>query len=161
MNTRTIRGYLYAFIWFVILVVADQFTKWMAVVNLKDQDPFVLIPNVFELQYLENRGAAFGIFQGKQVVFTIGALLISLLVLFFYRKIPFGKRFLPLKFCAVLICAGAIGNMIDRIRLDYVVDFFYFSLIDFPIFNVADCYVVVACFLFSILILFVYKEEEK
>ena len=65
-----------------------------------------------------------------------------------------------MRICAVLICAGAVGNLIDRIRFQYVVDFFYFSLIDFPIFNVADCYAVVACFLFGYLILFFYKEEE-
>lgn len=154
------KTYIYAAIWFVALVILDQFTKWLAVVQLKDQEPFVLIPGVFELRYLENRGAAFGIFQGKQYIFLFGALLVCGAILFFYRKIPAGKRFFALKVCAVLISAGAVGNMIDRIRLNYVVDFLYFSLIDFPIFNVADCYVVVSCFLFAVLILFVYKEEE-
>ena len=62
--------------------------------------------------------------------------------------------------CALPICAGAVGNLIDRIRYQYVVDFFYFSLIDFPIFNVAACYAVIACILFAYLILFFYKEEE-
>lgn len=132
----------------------------MAVVHLKDNDAFVLIPGVFELHYLENRGAAFGIFQGKQVLFLIGGVIVCAVVMFLYGKIPSTKRFFALRLCSVLICAGAIGNMIDRIRLDYVVDFLYFSLIDFPIFNVADCYVVVACFLFAFLIFFVYKEEE-
>lgn len=154
------KSYLYAFVWIAALVAADQFTKRLAVANLKDQDPFVLIPGVFELQYLENRGAAFGIFQGKQFLFMAGAVLVFFVILFFYRRIPSGKRFFPLKFCAVLICAGAAGNMIDRIFLNYVVDFLYFSLINFPIFNVADCYVVVACFLFAILFLFVYKDDE-
>ena len=60
----------------------------------------------------------------------------------------------------ILIASGAIGNMIDRIRLEYVVDFFYFVLINFPIFNMADIYVSVACVLLSIVMLFVYKEED-
>ena len=60
----------------------------------------------------------------------------------------------------VLIASGAAGNMIDRVRYDYVVDFFYFVLINFPIFNVADIYVTVATFLFAILILFYYKEND-
>lgn len=154
------KTYVCAFVWFVILVAADQITKYLAVVHLKDQEPFVLIPGVFELKYLENRGAAFGIFQGKQFVFMAGALLVCLVIAFFYRKIPSGKRFFALRLCAVLICSGAVGNMIDRLFLNYVVDFFYFSLIDFPIFNVADCYVVISCFLFAFLVLFVYKEEE-
>ena len=67
---------------------------------------------------------------------------------------------LPLKACIVAIAAGAIGNMIDRVRLGYVIDFFYFELIDFPIFNVADIYVTVAAFALVLLILFYYKEDE-
>ena len=152
--------YIYPMLCFAALLFFDQLTKWLAVTNLKNQDPFVLIPGVFEFHYLENRGAAFGIFQGKQIIFLVGALLITAVIVILYRKIPTTKRFLPLRICAVLICAGAIGNMIDRIRLNYVIDLLYFSLIDFPIFNVADIYVVVACILFAILILFVYKDEE-
>ena len=88
------------------------------------------------------------------------AVCVFFLIGFFYGKIPDGRRYTPMRVCAVLICAGAAGNLIDRIRLQYVVDFFYFSLIDFPIFNVADCYAVIACILFGFLILFFYKEEE-
>ena len=73
---------------------------------------------------------------------------------------PQESRYLPLRICSVLLCSGAIGNMIDRLRLNYVVDFFYFNLIDFPIFNVADCYVVAACIFFVLLILFYYKEDD-
>ena len=73
---------------------------------------------------------------------------------------PHTSRYYLLRICAVMICAGAIGNMIDRLRLNYVVDFFYFELINFPIFNIADCYVVVACILFAFAILFYYKEDE-
>lgn len=154
------KTYAYAIVWFVVLVVVDQVTKWLAVIYLKNQEPFVLIQGVFELRYLENRGAAFGMFQGKQFIFLIGALLVCLVIGVLYGRIPTGKRFFALRVCAVLICSGAVGNMIDRLFLNYVVDFFYFSLIDFPIFNVADCYVVISCFLFAFLILFVYKEEE-
>lgn len=152
--------YLNAGIWFIAALVLDQMTKWMAVLYLKEKEPFVLIPGVFELQYLENRGAAFGIFQGKQVVFMVGAILVCIVIAYFYGKIPSTRRFLPLKICSILICAGAVGNLVDRLRFNYVIDFFYFSLIDFPIFNVADCYVVVACILFAFLIFFVYKDEE-
>ena len=60
----------------------------------------------------------------------------------------------------ILIAAGAIGNLIDRVRLGYVVDFFYFSLINFPVFNVADIYVTVSSFYLVILLLFVYKESD-
>ena len=67
---------------------------------------------------------------------------------------------MPLRICSILLIAGAVGNLIDRVRLNYVIDFFYFKLIDFPIFNVADIYVSVGTAVLIILILFYYKEEE-
>ena len=111
------------------------------------------------LEYLENRGAAFGILQTR-VFFYISVLLITAAVIWFYSKVPMERKYLPLRICAVLIVGGAFGNCIDSIRLNYVVDFFYFKLIDFPIFNVADIYVTVAAFLLVILILVYYKEED-
>ena len=155
-----VRDYLTAALCCVAAVLLDQVTKHLAVVHLKLQREIVLIPGVFELRYLENRGAAFGLFQNRQMFFVCAAVVIFLLIGFFYGRIPGGLKFLPMRICAVLICAGAVGNLIDRIRYQYVVDFFYFSLIDFPIFNVADCYAVIACILFAYLILFFYKEEE-
>ena len=94
------------------------------------------------------------------VFFYISVLLITAAVIWFYSKVPMERKYLPLRICAVLIVGGAFGNCIDRIRLNYVVDFFYFKLIDFPIFNVADIYVTVAAFLLVILILVYYKEED-
>lgn len=143
-----------------VCVLLDQFTKSLAVIHLKGQNPLVLIQNIFELLYLENQGAAFGIMQNMQIFFTIGAVVIICVILYFWRKLPSTRHYLPLRICGVLLCAGAIGNMIDRICNNYVVDFFYFKLIDFPVFNVADIYVTVACFLFAYLILFYYKEED-
>ncbi len=155
-----VKKYLTALICCIAAVLLDQATKYLAAVHLKSQKEIVLIPGVFELRYLENRGAAFGLFQNRQMFFIVTAIVIFFLIGFFYGKIPSGRRFIPMRICAVFICAGAAGNLIDRIRLQYVIDFFYFSLIDFPIFNVADCYAVIACFLFGYLILFFYKEEE-
>ena len=132
----------------------------MAVIKLKDQTPFVLIDGVFELRYLENRGAAFGMMQDMRFLLAAGAVIVCGLIVYLYLRMPEKRRYLPLRICAVLLCAGAVGNMIDRIRLGYVIDFFYFRLIDFPIFNVADCYVVAACIVFALLVLFYYREEE-
>ena len=70
------------------------------------------------------------------------------------------KKLLPLRICAVFIFSGAIGNFIDRLKLGYVVDFFYFKLIDFPVFNVADIYVTVGTFILAFLLSFYYKEED-
>ncbi len=144
----------------VLLIAADQATKLLAVARLKDQAPFVLLPGVLELRYLENRGAAFGILQGQKIFLVLFTGLLSALIIYFYFRVPEGKRHLPVRIFLIMLFSGAIGNFIDRCRLDYVIDFIYFKLIDFLIFNVADCYVTIAVILFAIAILFVYKEEE-
>ena len=159
-NTKRITHYITALISVVVLVCIDQFTKYLVVGHLKDRPAYVLIRNIFQLEYLENRGAAFGILQNQRVFFYISVLLITAAVIWFYSKVPMERKYLPLRICAVLILSGAFGNCIDRIRLNYVVDFLYFKLINFPIFNVADIYVTVAAFLLVILILIYYKEDD-
>ena len=159
-NRISATGCIFALIGFAAALFFDQFTKYMAVIKLKDQTPFVLIDGVFELRYLENRGAAFGMMQDMRFLLAAGAVIVCGLIVYLYLRMPEKRRYLPLRICAVLLCAGAAGNMIDRIRLGYVIDFFYFRLIDFPIFNVADCYVVAACIVFALLVLFYYREEE-
>ncbi|MDO5415720.1 MAG: signal peptidase II [Lachnospiraceae bacterium] len=143
-----------------VLIWLDQWTKGLASAHLKGQEPIVLIPNVFELQYLENRGAAFGMLQGRQMFFFLVAIVVFAAVLCALYRMPFTRRYLPLGICMVLLIAGALGNLIDRVSQKFVVDFLYFSLIDFPIFNVADCYVTIAALLLVILVMWYYKEEE-
>ena len=140
-------------------VFLDQFTKYLAENHLKEQS-IPIIEGVFRLQYLENRGAAFGLLQNQQLFFLLVGIITLVLIAYLYVRIPHTKRFLPLRICMISICAGAVGNMIDRIRLEYVIDFLYFELIDFPIFNVADIYATVATFGLIILFLFYYKEED-
>lgn len=155
------KKYIVAIIAIIVMVIFDQFTKWLVVMNLKDHDPIVLINDVFELRYLENRGAAFGIFQNQQIMFILMTAIIMVLVIALFIKLPSNnKRFLPMEIICVFIIGGAIGNLIDRVMNQYVVDFFYFKLIDFPIFNVADIYVTCAAFAFFILVIFVYKDED-
>ena len=155
-----ISSYLAAGIFVVLGVLFDQWTKALAVSHLKGQKPVILIDRVFQLCYLENRGAAFGLFQNQRVIFLINTVIILAVMIYCYGKIQGDKRFLPLRICGIFICAGAIGNMIDRIYLGYVVDFLYFNLIDFPIFNVADIYVTCSVFSLAALILWYYKEED-
>lgn len=144
----------------ILLIILDQYTKYLAVTFLSDGTVIDIIPDVFCLKYLENRGAAFGIMQGQLGFFVIITIIALLAIPYIFSRIPVESRYHPIRFCLVLLCAGAIGNMIDRITLNYVVDFLYFELIDFPIFNVADIYVTVTTAIFLILIIFVYKEEE-
>ena len=143
-----------------VLIALDQWTKSLVYNQLRINGPVVLIDGVFELLYSENRGAAFGILQGKQWFFLFVAAAVVIVVMFFLSRMPAGKRYYPLFLCSVLLVSGAIGNVIDRLMRGFVVDFLYFSLIDFPIFNVADCYVVVAAGVLIFLTGFVYKDEE-
>ena len=151
---------LFALLSFVLLVIFDQWTKFLAVTHLMNQDPFIIIKGVFQLRYLENRGAAFGMMQGQQSFFIISALFAVIMIAYIYFKLPWQKRFHPLRAVVLFIASGAVGNLIDRLLLGYVVDFFYFELIDFPIFNVADIYVTCATIVLAFLILFYYKDEE-
>ena len=143
-----------------LLLALDQWTKHLAVVCLKGQPGYVLIDGVLELDYLENRGAAFGVLQNQQWLFAVLTVAFLIFAWIVFWKIPKTPHFLPIFWLLVVLTAGAIGNFIDRITQKYVVDFLYFKLIDFPIFNVADCYVTVGAILLAILILFVYKDEE-
>ncbi|MDO4332091.1 MAG: signal peptidase II [Eubacteriales bacterium] len=138
----------------------DQFTKWLAVFYLKDQVPIVLIPGVLELRYLENRGAAFGVLQNQKIFFVIMTCLVLIFCLYALWRMPDEKKYRLLHIMGGILIAGALGNFMDRLRLDYVVDFIYISLIDFPIFNVADMYVSFICVLGLILVFFGRFGEE-
>ena len=148
------------FIGCLLLVVLDQFTKVLALQNLKGQEPITIIPDVFQLLYVENRGAAFGILQNKQWVFLIITAIVLAALIWALPRMSRERHFLPLRLCLCFIGAGAVGNMIDRIFRGYVVDFFYFKLIDFPVFNVADIYVTTSAIVLIFLIVFLYKEED-
>lgn len=163
METKinTVKKSLVGLIFSFFLIFIDQITKILAIQQLKDDNAFVLIDGVFELRYLENRGAAFGILQGKKIFFILFTLIALCLIAYIYlKRIPAERKFRFLDVICILFFSGAIGNFIDRIMRNYVVDFFYFKLIDFPIFNVADVYVTVAAFAMILLGLFYYKEED-
>lgn len=147
-------------LFFVLLVILDQITKNLAVVYLKDKPAYVIWDGVFELHYLENSGAAFGMLQNQKVLFVSIAAFILIIIGYVLFKLPRNKHYAMLEMLLVLIASGAVGNMIDRVQFNYVVDFFYFKLIDFPIFNVADIYVSVSCVLLAILVIFFYKDED-
>lgn len=157
---QRISSFIQLFIAVALLTGFDQLTKFLAVENLKDKADIPLIPNVLYFQYLENRGAAFGIFQDQKIFLILLTSLILIGVCYVLWKIPADKKYIYLKLLCFLITAGGIGNLIDRIRLDYVIDFIYFAPIDFPIFNVADIYVSVGMILLFIVVLFYYKDED-
>ena len=133
------------------LIAADLLTKLTA--SKLGSREVVLIPGVLSLSYIENRGAAFGIMQGRQwLLIVISAVMIAAAVVFYIRRIR-DIQYRYLRVLIVFLVAGALGNMIDRIMLGYVRDFIYFKLIDFPVFNVADIYVTVSAVLILIWII--------
>lgn len=148
------------FMLFVILVITDQLTKHLAVVRLKNQAAYNLINGILEFNYLENRGAAFGVLQNQKYFFVFVALIFIGVIVFVLIKVPTQKKYYSLNILLVMIAAGAVGNMIDRVRYDYVVDFIYLVCIHFPIFNVADIYVTTATVILVFQILFVYKTND-
>lgn len=144
----------------VALIILDQASKYLAVNILKDKSDIILIKGIFQLHYLENTGAAFSMLEGKQIFFAILTPILVTILFFILYRLPFNKKYLPLQYIIIFIIAGAIGNYIDRILNHYVVDFLYFSLINFPVFNVADIYVTCSVILLILLILFYYKDQD-
>lgn len=144
----------------IFLVALDQITKYYAVIKLKNQPAYNLIDGILEFNYLENKGAAFGMLQNQKIFFVFVALIFIGVIAFVIVRIPPAKKYRSLHILLVMISAGAIGNLIDRLRFDYVVDFIYLVFINFPIFNVADILVTVSTILLVIQILFVYKDND-
>ena len=160
LNEQKKRILLIDLVLFVVLVILDQATKYAAVMHLKDKPASPLINGVLELNYLENRGAAFGLLQNQKVFCVLIAIVILFVIGYVLILMPEDKKYTKMHVLLVVMASGACGNMIDRFRTDYVVDFISFVIIHFPIFNVADIYVTVSTLLFILLFLFVYKEND-
>ena len=143
-----------------VFIFLDQWTKALAVRYLSSGRDVVLIKNVLELHYLENSGMAFGLLKNRQVFFYISTAVILAAVFYMLGKTPPEKRFTPLFVTLSFLTAGALGNLIDRVKNRYVVDFIYVSLINFPVFNVADILVSLGSIALVLMLLFVYRDEE-
>ena len=149
-----------AIICFLILVGIDQITKYLVTHNMELFSSIPVIQDVFEIHYIQNPGAAWGILANSYILFYIVTVIVFILGVCFYIQCARFKHFQDFRVLIVLILAGATGNFIDRIRFQYVIDFLYFKLIDFPVFNVADCYVTIGFFCLAFLLLFKYSEED-
>ncbi len=128
-----------------VLTVIDMLTKYAAVVTVKVNGPKEFLFGLFQFRYAENTGAAFSSFSNNTLVLTVfsGLILLAAVILLLTHKIK--SNFINA--CIVLACAGGLGNLIDRIRLGYVVDFIEPLFIDFAVFNFADCCITVGAFM--------------
>lgn len=134
----------------LLIVVLDQLSKLAVLKYLSVIGDYPLIQDLFHLTYVENRGAAFGLFQNQKLFFIITTTIVVSAIVYYLSTSK--KVMLPLRLGLYLIIGGAIGNLIDRVRLGFVVDFFH--IVDlWPVFNIADSAVVVGAFLVSYIIL--------
>lgn len=145
----------------ILLVAADQGAKWLSYLYLKGQPSVSLIPGVLELHYLypENRELRLECFR-KCTLFAIVSVLFLGVILYAWIRIPKERFYLPLLTIATVLAAGALGNFIDRFFRGYVIDFIYFSLIDFPVFNLADVYVVVSGIFLILFVCTKYRDDD-
>ena len=145
----------------VFLTALDQFSKYLAVSKLKPLENVTVIDGFFDLTFVENRGAAFGILNGQRWFFILITIAVTIGVLIYLVK-AVKKNEVPkfLIFSIVLILAGAWGNAIDRLFRGYVVDYFEFTFINYPVFNVADIYVVVGTIVMALILIFFVKDEK-
>ncbi|MDD3192285.1 MAG: signal peptidase II [Oscillospiraceae bacterium] len=141
------------------LVGLDQLFKYLTITHLQPLGSVPLIDGVFHLTYVENFGAAGGILQGKQLLLIVvtSIVLVILLAALLFKKIP--GRFLP--WMVGLVIAGGIGNLIDRIFRGFVVDYLDFCWIHYPVFNFADCCVVVGVLAIAVYVFWSDRKREK
>ena len=156
--------FLYYALFAAGIVAADQFTKYLTVANIALSQDVPFLPGLLQLTYVQNTGAAFSSFEGQQWLFALIFLVLTGLILFEYFKKPMGFSKLE-RWCIAAIYGGGLGNMIDRVRLGYVVDMIETTFMDFPVFNVADCFITCGCILLMVhLFLFnkeFWKDEKK
>ena len=155
--------YLWMTLFAAAIVAADQLSKLWVVANIELFTRVDAIKGLFHLTYVQNTGAAFSALRGQQWLFALIFCLFAAAIIW-----EFSKKRLPFtlfeRWCIVAIFAGGLGNMIDRLRLGYVVDMIEVDFIQFPVFNVADCFITCGCILLLVHLVFFNKEfwkEEK
>ena len=155
------------FVFYVIfvgaVVLADQFTKALVVANIPLGGHVACLPGFLDFTYVRNTGAAFSSFEGMQWLFALIFLVFTLGIFYEYfrKRMPFSNFE---RWMIAAIYAGGLGNMIDRLRLGYVVDMIETQFMEFPVFNVADCFITCGCIALFVSLGFFNKEfwkEEK
>ena len=146
------------------IVAADQLTKIWVVANIPLHTSLPAIDGLFHLTYVQNTGAAFSALEGMQWLFALVFAIFTAGLIWEFSK----KRmpFLPFeRWCILAIWAGGLGNMLDRVRLGYVVDMIAVDFIEFPVFNVADCFITCGCIALMVSLIFfnreMWKEDKK
>ena len=148
----------------VLIAAADQLVKYLVVENIPLFGEVPLLPGVLKLTLVHNEGAAYSSFRGMQWLFALIFVLFTLAVLYEYFKKPMPFTRLE-RWCVAAIYGGGLGNMIDRVRHGYVVDMLETEFMEFPVFNLADCFITCGCLLLMAHLAFFnksfWKDEKK
>ena len=146
------------------IVAADQITKALVVARIALYADVPFLPGILQLTYVQNNGAAFSSFSGQQWLFALIFLVFTGLILWEYFKKKMAFTTFE-RWCIAAIYGGGLANMIDRLRMGYVVDMIETAFMDFPVFNVADCFITCGCvLLMGHLVLFnkgFWKDKKK
>ena len=156
--------FLFYALFAIFVAVADQISKYFTVANIPLYTDVDFIPGLVNLTYVQNTGAAFSSFDGMQWLFALVFVVFTLFIVYEYFKKPMPFTTLD-RWCIAAIYGGGLGNMIDRLRLGYVVDMIETQFIEFPVFNVADCFITCGCILLLVHLVFFnkdfWKDEKK
>ena len=146
------------------IVAADQITKLLVLQQIPLYQQVDAIPGLFHLTYVQNTGAAFSSFQGMQWLFVLVFVAFAAFLVWEFTTKKLGFAAFE-RWCLVAVFAGGLGNLFDRLRLGYVVDMIAVEFIEFPVFNVADCFITCGCILLIAHLFFFnksfWKEEKK
>jgi len=156
--------FLYMSLFALGIVGLDQLTKYLTVVHIPLHGEVPFLPGFLRLTNLRNTGAAFSMLEGQSWLFILVFVILTVLILVEYFKVPMPFTKLE-RWCIAAIYGGGVGNMLDRIFRGYVVDMIETEFISFPVFNVADCFITCGCILLMVHIVFFnkafWKEEKK
>ena len=156
--------YLWMTLFAIGAVAADQFTKYLVLQNIPLHAQVDFIPGVLNLTYIRNTGAAFSSFEGAQWLFVVVFIVFTVAIVWEYKKKSMGFTTFEW-WCIAAIYGGGLGNMIDRVRFGYVIDMIETKFMEFPVFNVADCFITCGCIALIIHLVFFnkkfWKEEKK
>ena len=160
MNNLKKKSLISISILFALIVAVDQITKLIIINNYREGEGTPVISDVFEILHIHNSGSAWGMLSGKTLFLTLFSVILIGALVYVLIHIIGDRYYRILTILITCILGGAVGNMIDRIRLGYVTDFLYFKLIDFPVFNVADIFVTVPVILLIIFMIFKYHGDD-
>jgi signal peptidase II len=156
--------FLFFSLFAALIVVADQITKYLTVALIPLYSRVDFIPGLLSFTYVQNTGAAWSMFEGMQWMFALIFLVLTAAVLYEYFKSPLPFSTFE-RWCIAAIYGGGLGNMIDRVRLGYVIDMIKTDFMVFPVFNVADCFITCGCFAMIFSLLFInkafWKDDKK